>query len=155
MDAPFQVDPMQGVPVAVLLPGRAAVADVVQGVREQGNGEMRIIVCGGRNFFDYGKLDAVMQKIKQEVPHDTLIVIQGGATGADAMARQWCATNHVCYDNYPAEWRKHGNAAGPIRNQKMLDKGKPDLVIAFAGGKGTADMVRRAEAAGIPVEQIK
>lgn len=45
----------------------------------------------------------------------------------------------------------NGKAAGPIRNQRMLDEGKPDLVVAFPGGRGTADMVRRAKAAGVPV----
>lgn len=116
---------------------------------------MRVLVCGGRNFYDYNLLDSVMKKINMLVPHDTLIVIQGGATGADALARQWCETNHIAYDNYPADWRKYGNAAGPIRNQKMLDKGAPSLVVAFAGGKGTADMVQRARQAGIPVDEIK
>jgi hypothetical protein len=115
---------------------------------------MRVIVCGGRNFFDYAKLDAVMQEIKRAAPHDALVVIQGGATGADAMARQWCATNHVCYDNYPADWSKHGRAAGPIRNQRMLDHGRPDLVVAFPGGRGTADMVKRATKAGVEVRAV-
>jgi hypothetical protein len=49
-----------------------------------------------------------------------------------------------------ADWRKYGAAAGPIRNQRMLE-GPPDIVVAFAGGKGTADMVQRARAAGIAV----
>jgi predicted polyphosphate/ATP-dependent NAD kinase len=43
-----------------------------------------------------------------------------------------------------------GKAAGIIRNQRMLDEGKPDLVIAFQGGDGTADMVRRANKSKIP-----
>jgi hypothetical protein len=47
-----------------------------------------------------------------------------------------------------------GKAAGPIRNQRMIDEGKPDLVIAFPGGRGTADMVSRAKKAGIPVQEI-
>ena len=46
-------------------------------------------------------------------------------------------------------------SAGHIRNQVMLDKGKPDVVVAFPGGRGTADMVRRAEGAGIEVRRIK
>jgi hypothetical protein len=41
--------------------------------------------------------------------------------------------------------------AGPIRKQQMLDEGKPDLVVAFPGGRGTAHMVRIARAAGIEV----
>jgi hypothetical protein len=55
---------------------------------------------------------------------------------------------------YPADWARHGNAAGLVRNQQMLDDGKPDLAVAFPGGKGTADMVRRARKAGIPIKII-
>jgi hypothetical protein len=51
--------------------------------------------------------------------------------------------------------KKHGRAARPIRNQRMLDEGKPDLVVAFPGGRGTTDMIRRAERAGVPVRQVQ
>jgi hypothetical protein len=50
-----------------------------------------------------------------------------------------------------ADWNTHGRAAGPIRNQRMLDEVKPELVVAFPGGRGTADMVRRAREAGVNV----
>lgn len=59
----------------------------------------------------------------------------------------------VAYLNYPADWEKHGRAAGPIRNEKMLIVGTPDMVLAFPGGRGTADMIRKAEAAGLPVRR--
>ena len=55
---------------------------------------------------------------------------------------------------YPAPWKRFGPSAGGIRNQQMLDEGKPDLVVAFPGGKGTADMVRRAENAGVKVIKV-
>lgn len=45
-------------------------------------------------------------------------------------------------------------SAGPKRNQRMLDKGKPDLVLAFPGGDGTADMVRKAKSAGVPIIEV-
>ena len=50
---------------------------------------------------------------------------------------------------YVADWATHGKKAGPLRNQRMIDEGHPDLVIAFPGGKGTDDMTRRALAAGV------
>ena len=53
-----------------------------------------------------------------------------------------------------ADWAKHGRKAGPIRNQRMIDEGRPDLVVAFPGGTGTADMVERARVAGIRVIEI-
>jgi hypothetical protein len=56
--------------------------------------------------------------------------------------------------NEPADWKAHGRAAGPIRNQRMIDEHRPELVVAAPGGRGTADMVRRARAAGIEVFEI-
>ena len=39
--------------------------------------------------------------------------------------------------------------------QQMIDEGKPDLVVAFKGGTGTADMVRRAKKHNIKVIEVK
>lgn len=110
---------------------------------------MRVLVCGGR---DYSDREAVFAALDELAP---LAIIQGHADGADALAREWwykrpntCAGELACY---PADWKKHGKAAGPIRNQQMIDEGKPDLVLAFPGGHGTADMVRRAKRAGVKV----
>ena len=58
-------------------------------------------------------------------------------------------------DVYMADWDGLGRKAGPIRNQRMLDDGKPDLGIAFPGGRGTADMVRRAREAGVETIQVQ
>jgi len=56
---------------------------------------------------------------------------------------------------YKADWHLHGKAAGPKRNQRMLDHGRPKRVIAFPGGKGTADMVDRARVAGVDVIEVR
>jgi hypothetical protein len=111
--------------------------------------QYKVLVCGGRDFTDQNAVFNALDILRKGTE---LTVIQGGATGADALARKWCALQpNVNMINEPADWRAHGRAAGPIRNQLMIDKHKPDVVIAFAGGKGTADMVRRAKAAGILV----
>lgn len=116
---------------------------------------MRVLVCGGRDYCEsstvWGELDA----IRRSVPLDALTVIQGGARGADQIAREWCRSRDVPFDNFAADWNAHGKAAGPIRNQRMIDDGRPDLVLAFPGGRGTADMVRRARAAGVRVREIQ
>jgi len=82
-------------------------------------------------------------------------VIAGGANGADTMAKHLAHAWNVPFRMFRADWNTHGKAAGPIRNQRMLDEGKPDLVVAFPGGRGTADMVRRAKAAGVLVREIQ
>jgi len=107
------------------------------------------LVCGGRDYGDQAMLFGVLDMEAEQRPIHA--IIQGGADGADRLARMWCQSRNVRYDSYPADWRAHGKAAGPIRNQQMIDEGRPTKVFAFPGGRGTADMVRRAKAAGLPV----
>lgn len=114
---------------------------------------MKVLVCGGRNFRSPAQVFKALDELHKQKPITELM--QGGATGADQLAKEWAATKpaiqrYVCN----AEWEKHGRAAGPIRNAKMLTW-NPDLVVAFAGGTGTADMVKKARAAGIEVKEIK
>lgn len=109
---------------------------------------MRVLVCGGRDYADR----ATMERVLMDLSVDALL-IHGDARGADKLAAEiwdhWVQRT----EPHPADWKRHGNAAGPIRNQEMLDSGI-DLVVAFPGGSGTADMVRRAKAAGIEVRLI-
>lgn len=112
----------------------------------------RILVTGGRDYEDVGAIYTTLSAIHAETP--ITLLINGGATGADAISKVWAAGRRVAIKIYRADWQKHGKSAGPIRNQRMLDEGKPDLVVAFFGGRGTADMVRRAEAAGVEVRRV-
>ncbi len=83
-----------------------------------------------------------------------IVIIAGGAKGVDSAAADFAIMAFCQLQEFKADWDKHGKAAGPIRNQQMLNEGKPDLVVAFPGGRGTADMVRRARKAGVPVKEI-
>lgn len=118
---------------------------------------MRVIICGGRDLPEhavwnwlekFGHQDAA-EAVGRDVSITTLI--HGNASGADRGAARWAESEDIRTIAYPADWRKHGKAAGPMRNTRMLREGKPSLVIAFPGGKGTADMVRQAEAADVPI----
>lgn len=114
---------------------------------------MRVLVCGGRGFNDE---ELLCKKLDEyDLARGFTGLIHGGASGADRMAGHWAVTAGVPVTSYPAEWGKHGYGAGPKRNKQMLVDGKPDLVIAFPGGRGTADMVRQAKAAGIEVVEVK
>jgi hypothetical protein len=106
---------------------------------------MRVLVCGGRDWRDAG---AIRRILTQMIPH---VVITGGCRGADALAAEIAQDLGLGVKVIEADWEQYGRAAGPIRNQLMIDEGKPDLVIAFPGGRGTADMVSRAKAAGVRV----
>lgn len=110
----------------------------------------KILVCGGRSFFDYKKICQILdQFISEEV-----IIIHGGASGADALANIWAITNNKEIREYKANWDKYGKAAGPIRNSKMLEE-NPNIVIAFPGGRGTADMVFKSKQLNIKVIEVK
>lgn len=112
---------------------------------------MKVLVCGGRDYSDGLRVYAELDRLKPD------IVIEGGAEGADTFAWRWARRNIAAHMllTFKADWSRDGKAAGPIRNQRMIDDGKPDLVLAFPGGRGTADMVRRAKHAGIRVIEIE
>ncbi len=109
---------------------------------------MRVLVCGGRNYLDRRAIYDALDDLS------CTMVIHGGARGADMLAGEWAQSRLRPQEIFEAEWGKYGNAAGPIRNQKMIDEGKPELVLAFPGGRGTADIVSRAKAAGIEVCEV-
>jgi len=120
---------------------------------------MRVLVCGDRNWTDREAVWRELSDLRNEYWDDALVVIEGGCTGADTFAREWCwAHRTVGRMEFTAEWNKYGRAAGPIRNQRMIDEGTPDLVLAFhadiGNSKGTWDLVKRANKAGIPVQII-
>lgn len=112
---------------------------------------MKALVCGGR---DYADRMAVWYTLDAFGPPAITSVVSGMARGADTFAAEWARRFLFPLQEFPADWKRDGKAAGPIRNQRMLDEGKPDVVIAFPGGKGTADMVRRAERAGVKVHKV-
>ncbi|MCR6673261.1 DUF2493 domain-containing protein [Devosia ginsengisoli] len=112
----------------------------------------RVIVCGGRVYGNRRRLHAVLDAAVQRLGLDH--VIAGGAMGADSLAAEWARLRDIPIDVFKAHWGREGKAAGHIRNARMIEQGKPDLVIAFPGGRGTANMVGQALAAGIPVHKI-
>lgn len=111
---------------------------------------MRVLVSGSRHFWKHSVVFAKLDEVCGPGPH---VVIHGSAPGVDQCAHGWAIQREYDYQGYPAKWKTHGNAAGPIRNQQMLDEGKPDIVVAFPryDSVGTRDMIRRAENINLPV----
>ncbi len=123
-----------------------------------------VLVCGGRNYNDKQKLYSVLDQMHDVggPPYYMEIteIVNGAATGADKLSSDWArdrkkhnGTKIRCYE-FPADWDTHGLSAGPVRNKQMVDVRKPEVVVAFPGGKGTANMVSVAQQAGIPVVSI-
>lgn len=109
-----------------------------------------VVVTGGRTYNDMMTVYRELQKVKPTR-------VATGAChrgGADRLAEQWAFMKGIPYKGYPANWRTLGWAAGPIRNGEMLKAEKPDMVLAFPGGSGTADCVKQAKKLGIPVIEV-
>ena len=108
---------------------------------------MKVLVCGGRDYADQEAIARCLGAFHAR--HTITCLMHGEAHGADRLAARWAAAQGIKTLAFPADWTL-GRSAGPLRNTVMLRQ-RPDVVIAFAGGKGTADMVRKARVAGIEV----
>jgi SLOG family YspA-like protein len=120
---------------------------------------MRLLVCGSRTWTDRARLRQVLDQVVAEHSDGQVVLIEGDARGADRLAGQLARERGWRLEHYPADWTRQGRAAGFQRNARMLQQGRPDLVVAFTVGplhesRGTADMVRRARAAGVPVHLV-
>lgn len=119
------------------------------GCRLSGMTTPNVILCGSRTWTDRGTMVAALEKY---LPYGCR-VFHGDAEGADRMAAE--IAGEIAFGGVvarPALWDVHGKAAGPIRNQAMLDEAQPCMVVAFWDGKsrGTKDMLDRAMKAGVP-----
>lgn len=129
---------------------------------------MKVLVCGGRNYRDSARVFEALDYLNGRKP--IKLLIHGAASGADRLGEKWANARGVEPDGYPAAWgdltardavikhRPDGAAynanAGPARNAKMLEMGKPDFVVAFPGGHGTANMISQARMKGVKVFEV-
>ena len=111
---------------------------------------MRVIDCGGRDNPDYGLVFETLDRLHEE--YRFTLLVNGRARGVDAYSSAWARSRGVPCQELEAKWDPYGDkSAGAARNQEMLTRWLPKMVIAFEGGNGTADMVKRARKAGVQV----
>ncbi len=112
---------------------------------------MKVLVCGDRNWKDIDKVRDRLSTLGQ------VTIIHGDCRGADRIAGFVAYRLGLKVIAVPAKWTELGFAAGPIRNQAMIDMA-PNLVLAFhsnlSKSTGTVDTINRAKLAGIPIEVI-
>ncbi len=114
---------------------------------------MRVLVCGGRDGQDSDYVEKTLDRLlAARGPFERLL--HGDARGVDRMAGKWARDHHVLEWDFLPEWHRVDSEHGLNRNQRMIEAGSPDLVIAFPGGVGTENMVEMAKAAHIEVIEI-
>jgi len=124
---------------------------------ERASGPLRLLVCGSRTWTDAALLAEAVEQTVANHGQDRfgVVLIEGDVRGADRLAGALARARGWALEVYPADWQRHGRAAGMRRNARMLRQGRPERVIActddLTASRGTADMIRRARSAGIPV----
>lgn len=119
----------------------------------------RVLVTGSRHWSNRGLVEAALEAIGEANGHQNLVVVHGHCpTGADHWADLWAQANAhrgVTLERHPADWQQLGKAAGPVRNEEMVQAGA-DIVLAFLtpDSRGTKDCVRRAERQGLQVRRF-
>lgn len=118
----------------------------------------RIIVAGGVHFNDYKALENTLDEYFKCVSKDEIEIISGHARGADSLGERYAQEHDIKCTVFPADWKKYGRAAGPIRNKEMLEYAMEQQagLVAFWNGesKGTKNMISIAEKAGIEVKIV-
>lgn len=110
---------------------------------------MKTIIAGCRDMNDWG---IVMQAIENSgFGPGTTEVVSGGAQGVDYIGEGLAEKSGVPVKRFPADWKKHGRAAGPIRNREMAQYA--DRLIAVWDGKssGTKNMIEEMQKLGKPI----
>lgn len=120
---------------------------------------MKIIVAGSRTFSDFALLCRKMDAITKNLDKKKLTIVSGHCQGADLLGEEWATLRMVKYEVFRADWDKYGKAAGPIRNQEMVDSCTPgkDAAIFFdcQKGSGTEDCLKKARKRGLKIRIIK
>lgn len=114
---------------------------------------MIVLVTGGRDYRDTKRLFAVLDRLHAE--RKFTFLVHGDAVGADQMAHRWCKSRGVQPVAMEALWDAEGKASGTRRNKRMLEFTKPELCIAFPGGRGTANMMRISREAGVELIDVE
>ena len=98
---------------------------------------MKVIIAGSRNINDYKLLVDTIQRSGYDITE----VVSGCATGVDWLGEQWARANDVPIKEMPANWNRHGNSAGPIRNRDMAEYADAAIIIWDGESRGTRNMI--------------
>jgi hypothetical protein len=103
---------------------------------------MRVLICGGRDYNDFGRVERAMEVVQDNYYARATCIISGHARGADRLGEDYAAKNDLELEIYPAKWDVYGKSAGYKRNVQMAEEGKPNVILAMPGGRGTDMMIK-------------
>lgn len=113
----------------------------------------RVVIAGCRDYNNYDEakvyIDFCISNIRKD---NTIIIVSGGASGADAIGERYAKDNGFKVEKFSADWKTYGRSAGPRRNKQMAEVS--DYIICFWDGKsrGTKSMIDYARKYGKPVK---
>lgn len=110
---------------------------------------MKTIIAGCRDFENYPLLKETVDKFRESVA--VTEIVSGGAAGADTLGEQYAKENRITLKVFPANWDKHGRAAGPIRNKQMAEYADQLIAIWDGQSKGTENMIKTMKEVNKPV----
>ena len=115
---------------------------------------MRVIIAGSRGFFDWRLLCKKVGTILKNIPQEEIVIITGGANGADKLGKKYADLMGYRHEEYLADWTAHNRKAGVIRNREMAEEA--DALICFWDGesRGSKDMISVAEKKGLKTRVI-
>lgn len=115
---------------------------------------MRLIIAGSRTVTDYQAVqDAVTAALETFDDSDLwdMQVVSGGATGVDLLGECLAVEHGWSVVRYPADWKTHGRAAGPIRNRQMAEYADAAVIVMEGESRGSMSMKAEMERLGKPV----
>jgi hypothetical protein len=107
---------------------------------------LRVIIAGSRTIRDFSIVEKAINDSQFEIDE----VVSGGYYGVDQLGERWAKNHDIPVKRFPADWDRHGRAAGLIRNSEMAEYA--DALIAVQGknskgenSHGTKDMIWKAK----------
>jgi len=122
-------------------------------LRGEEDNTFKLIVAGGRDFSDYNLLCHRLDNLLRAKDPKDIIIVSGGAQGADKLGERYAAERGLRAEVYEAEWDRFGKRAGYLRNSQMADNAD-GLVAFWNGSAGTKHMIDIATEQGLVVRKV-
>lgn len=120
---------------------------------------MKLIIAGKRDLYVSNRFITECYDLhfpQEEYEYYPDEIISGKADGIDTCGENWAKSfvSPIKIKEFPADWDKHGKAAGPIRNKEMAEYGDVLLLIWDGKSKGSKNMKQEMEKLNKPVYEV-